>query len=131
MGSIVTLVEQLERNAKEIPLKTAVIYRDKKISYRQLDELANRLADYFLERGLKKGDRVGFMLPRIPELVISFLAVAKAGGIVVPINFELMAKEFRTIVDTISPKYLIVHASFLDIAKRFVRDSSQIVQRQL
>jgi len=106
------------RNAKEIPVKTAVIHRDKGISYRQLDESANRLADYFLERGLKKRDRVGFMLPRIPELVISFLAVAKAGGILVPINFELTAKELRASVDTVLPKHLIVHTSFLGCCQK-------------
>ncbi len=112
------LVEMLERNAKEIPEKTAIIFHDIKIDYRELNQIVNRLANGLMDMGLKRGDRVGLMLPRIPELVMSFLAVAKAHGVAVPINFELTDKNIGTILKGISPWCLIVHSSFIDLAKQ-------------
>ena len=67
-----TLVEILEKNAREIPEKTAIIFHDIKINYRELNETVNKLANSLTEMGLGNGDRVGLILPRIPELVISF-----------------------------------------------------------
>ncbi len=112
-----TLTEMLERNAKEIPGKSAIVFRDVRISYSELEEIVNKLANALLEMGLKRGDRVGLMLPRVPELVISFLAIAKARGIVVPVNFELIGEDAAIILKRISPRFLVVYGQFLDIAR--------------
>lgn len=121
-----TLVEVLERNAKEIPEKTAIIFHDTRISYRELNQTVNRLANEFIDMGLKKGDTVGLMLPRIPELVISFLASIKAHGIAVPINFELTDKNIKTILQSISPLCLVVHSSFFNLAQQSIPHDLQI-----
>lgn len=113
-----TLVEILEKNAWEIPEKIAIIFHHTRITYRELNETVNKLSNSLLEMGFGKGDRVGLMLPRIPELVISFLAVVKSQGIAVPINFELTDENIKAIFDDVSPRYLIVHSQFLDIAAR-------------
>jgi acyl-coenzyme A synthetase/AMP-(fatty) acid ligase len=123
---IVTLVEQLENNAREFPDKLALVFRTNKMSYGDLNDAVNRLANALLEMNLRKGDRVGLVLPRIPELVISLLAVAKAGAVVVPVNFELTSEKVRVILETVSPRYLIVHVSFLELAKRSIPDALQI-----
>jgi len=120
------LVEQLERNAREYPEKPAVIFRGSRMNYRELNDLVNKLAGSLLEMGLKKGDRVGLMLPRNPQLVVSFLAVAKAGAIVVPINYELAHKDIRAFLTTVSPLCLIVSTSFLDTARRAMPPDFQI-----
>ena len=121
-----TLVEMTERNAKKFPEKAAIIYHDIEITYRELNETVNKMANAFLTMGLKKGDRVGLMLPRIPELTISFLSIAKAQGIVVPINFELPEEKIRIIITDISPRYLIVHDNFLDLTKRSLISGPEI-----
>ncbi|WP_169702896.1 AMP-binding protein [Candidatus Kuenenia stuttgartensis] len=90
-----TLPEILERYAAEIPNKTAIIYHHKKINYHGYNTLANSLANELLNIGVKRGDRIGLMLPRIPELVISFMGIAKAGAIVAPINYELTEEGIR------------------------------------
>ena len=120
------LVEILEKNAREIPEKTAIIFHNIKINYRELNETVNKLANSLIEMGFGKGDRVGLMLPRIPELVISFLAVAKSQGIAVPINFELTDENIKTILNSISPRYLIVHSQFLDLARRCISCNLQV-----
>ena len=112
-----TLVEMLETNARNLPDKTAIVYSDFKITYRELHQTVNRLTNALVEMGINKGDRVGLILPRIPELITSFLAVAKAQGIVVPINFELLDRKIRVLLNSITPRYLIVHENFLPLAE--------------
>ena len=115
-----TLIDMLERNAREFPEKIAIIYHDIRITYRELNETVNKVAHSLIDIGLKKGDRVCFMLPRIPELIISFLAIAKAKGILVPINFELFDDKIRSILINSYPQFLIVHKKFLDLAQKSV-----------
>ncbi len=121
-----TLVEILEKNAKEIPEKAAIIFHDSRINYKELNETVNRLANGLVEMGFRTGDMVGLMLPRIPELIISFLAVAKTCGIAAPVNFELIDEDINTIFHSISPRYLIVHSLFIDLAIRSIPPDSQI-----
>jgi long-chain acyl-CoA synthetase len=121
----VTLVEMLDRNAREIPGKTAVIFQNTKITYKELNETVNRLANALSEIGLKKGDRVVLMLPRIPELIISFLSIAKVHGIAVPINFELPVGGVRTILESISSQFLIVYSPFLELVKKSIPVDSE------
>lgn len=115
-----TLVEMLERNTRDVPDKVAIVYQELRITYRELNEQVNKLAHALLDLGLQKGDRIGFMLPRIPELVISFLAAAKSQGILFPINFELRHENIRAVLNHLLPRFLIVHESFVDLAKKSI-----------
>jgi len=110
-----TIVELLEKNARDIPEKTAIIFHEERMSYRELDDTVNKVTNFLIDTGVKKGDRIGLMLPRIPELVVGFLAAAKALGIAVPVNFELPRERIRTILEDTTPRCLVVHVSFLDL----------------
>ena len=107
-------------NVKKFSEKTAIIYHHTKMTYRELDEAVNKVAHALIDLGVKKGDKVGMMLPRIPELIISFLGTAMAQGIVAPINFERLDKEILITLSDLSPRCLIVHKQFLELAKRCI-----------
>ncbi len=121
-----TLIEQLERNVREFPYKTAIVFKDTRINYQELNDTVNRLANTLRDIGIKKGDRVCMALPRTPELVISFLAIAKAYGIAVPVNFELTPERIRELIFKINPGCLIVHSSFLSHVKEAVSEISNM-----
>lgn len=117
----------LKRNMQLLPGKVAIIYHDVRITFKELNETVNRIANALIAAGIKRGDRVGIVLPRIPELVMSFLAISKAGGIVVPINFELKDEGVRDILITISPRFIIVHKQFQEPLKRAIPPGSNTV----
>ena len=76
----------LEDAARKHPNKTATVFFNARLTYRQLDALANRVAAALRAGGLKKGERVGLILPNCPQFVASYYGVLKAGGVVVANN---------------------------------------------
>jgi long-chain acyl-CoA synthetase len=63
--------------------KTAVVHEGKSLTYDELEENSNRLANLFSEMGTKKGDRILIYLRNSPEFVIAYYGILKAGGIVI------------------------------------------------
>jgi len=66
--------------------KTCIHYEGRNLTYPEVDDISSRFASALLALGVKKGDRVAVFLPNIPQLVISFFGILKAGGIVVMCN---------------------------------------------
>jgi amino acid adenylation domain-containing protein len=75
-----------ERRVVRSPDSTALLFKDKKLSYQQVNEGANRLAHHLIKKGLRPGALVGIALERSPELVVALLAVLKAGAAYVPLD---------------------------------------------
>ena len=87
----------LEKAAARFGDKPALHFMDKRMSYAELDALANRAAAGFQKLGVKPGVHVGLYLPNTPHYVIAFFGVLKAGGTVVnysPLD-ALQALEFK------------------------------------
>jgi long-chain acyl-CoA synthetase len=82
----VPLFEFLRDSAKKYPDKTAIIYFDRKITFRELDVLSDKFATALVDFGVKKGDKVAIFLPNIPQFVISYYGALKAGAIVTAIS---------------------------------------------
>ena len=78
--------EHVESAAARHPNSIAVIARDATLSYRQLNERANKLGRELRESGLKPGDSAGILCERISDLVVAMLAVLKCGGCFVPLD---------------------------------------------
>ncbi len=79
----VMLPDFLRSATRRFPLKTAIVYYGKKISYRRLNREANRFANALKRLGIKPGDRVMILLPNIPQTVVAFFGALKAGAVVV------------------------------------------------
>ena len=76
----------LENSARKFPDRDAVIFYGKRITYGGLWDQARRLAASLRGLGVGKGDRVGLLLPNVPQFIIAYNAILAAGGIVVPVN---------------------------------------------
>jgi fatty-acyl-CoA synthase len=88
-----TYGEQLARTARKTPEGRALRFKDKDMTFRELDERVTRLANALVERDVVKGDRVATLVLNCIEVVEVYLACARLGAICVPINFRLVADE--------------------------------------
>ncbi len=68
---------------------------DATMTYKELDEQVNRLANALMAMGVKKGDRVAIFLPNCPQFVITYYAILKIGAIVSPNNPLYVARELE------------------------------------
>ncbi len=87
----ITLHQLLDETAQRFPDHTAIIFPGAlgdtyRLSYWELNQQANRLANALIELGVKKGDKVALLMPNCPQFVISYYAILKAGGIAVATN---------------------------------------------
>jgi long-chain acyl-CoA synthetase len=82
----IPLQELLMKSAREFPEKTAILYFDKGMTYRELNNLSDKFAAALDGLGVKKGDKVAIFLPNIPQFVISYYGIVKTGAIVTAIS---------------------------------------------
>ncbi len=87
LASIVT------ESSDRVPAGTAIQLGEVGMTYAELDERSARLATLLATRGVKRGDRVGVMLPNVPEFPIAYYSVLRAGAVVVPMNVLLKRRE--------------------------------------
>src|ERR1700694_4283506 len=85
----------LEESTKRNPDKVAIILDDFKMTYKQLDEAANQVANSLRTAGIKPGERVGMMLPNVPHFPMIYFGILKAGCVAVPMNVLLKAPEIE------------------------------------
>ena len=78
--------ELFEAQAERTPEAVAVETAGERISYRELDERANRLAAYLHSRGIRLEDRVGVSMERSTEMIVALLGVLKAGAAYLPLD---------------------------------------------
>ena len=93
MISVTNLAQNLTRTTRAHAGRVAVRVDDATMTYRALDEASARVAGLLHERGLKPGDRVGIMMPNVAEVPVVYYGVLRAGGVVVPMNPLLKARE--------------------------------------
>jgi len=106
------LGQNLKVNAKKFPTTVALQDSHRSFTYPQTNDRVNRLANSLLSLGLTKGDRIAVLMENSIEIVEIYLATAKSGLVIVPINFRLVGPEISYIVNNSDAKAFIVHDEF-------------------
>src|ERR1035437_10373123 len=107
-----TLGDVFRRSAHYHPTRMAVIFEDERSTYRELDELSIRIGASLIELGVQYRDRVGIFMQNSVELVATFLAAARIGAAIVPLNTRLRGSELRAVIDSNVLTALITHRTF-------------------
>src|SRR5262245_5596242 len=81
-----TLVDLFEEQVEKSPDAVAVAYEEQELTYRELNERANRLAHLLIGKGIGPEDVVALAMPRSPEMIVSLLGILKAGAAYLPID---------------------------------------------
>ena len=102
--------------------KTAIEFEDKKISFKELDLISDKVANGLKNLGVKKGDRLAQYLGNCLELIYFFLGTLKAGAIVVPMNCTFKEQEIRHILTNSVSKLIITDNERISALKNILPD---------
>jgi long-chain acyl-CoA synthetase len=111
LASIVTA------SAERSPEAAAIRLGETELTYAQLDDGSARLATLLRQKGLEPGDRVGVMLPNVPQFPVAYYGALRAGGIVVPMNVLLKRREIAFYLEDSGAKLLLAWHGFAEEAR--------------
>jgi acyl-CoA synthetase (AMP-forming)/AMP-acid ligase II len=107
--------DMLRRNAKRFPGRIAIVSQGREISYRTLNERVNGLSHALLQRGLKKGDRLGVLVHNGYQFVEAYFAAAKTGAIFCACNTHSKEGELKQTVNYSAPRFMIFDHDYSDM----------------
>lgn len=108
---LISLPILFEKQVQKNPNKIAVTCNGVNLTYKELNERANELAHYLVKEGIRPNQFVALVFPRSVEMVVSMLAVLKAGAAYLPIDPEYPAERIHYIVNDAKPACIITHSS--------------------
>ena len=118
----------LGRAAEVFADREAVVYGERRMTYTQLSQEVTRVAHGLQACGVGAGDRVAYLLPNIPEMLVAHFAVPLAGGVLVPINTRLAPPEIQYILAHCGAKVLVVDAALHDRVASVMADLPDLRQ---
>ena len=107
-----TIARSFRAQAARTPDAIAVVAGDRSLTYRQLDERANRLARHLQSLGVKPDTLVGVAMGRSETLVVSLLAILKAGGAYVPLDPTYPQDRLSLVIEDSGMPVLLTTARF-------------------
>jgi long-chain acyl-CoA synthetase len=117
------LASLLTESAERTPEAPAIRLGGLELGYGELDEHSARLATLLREHSFQPGDRVGVMLPNVPEFPVSYYGVLRAGGVVVPMNVLLKRREIAFYLEDSGAKLLLAWHGFAEEARAGAADA--------
>lgn len=113
--------------AERDPEAIAVVFKDQRVTYRELEERSNQLAGLLKMVGCEKGDRIGLLLPKSIPAIIGMLGALKAGCIYVPMDVASPTARLAKIIDSSEPRCILA----IDATAKLLNAAiSQIRSRQ-
>jgi acyl-CoA synthetase (AMP-forming)/AMP-acid ligase II/ABC-type proline/glycine betaine transport system permease subunit len=122
--------DHLERQAIERPNKIAILFKEERITFSDLNTMSNRLANRFLNLGIKKGDRVVLLFQNCPEFCVAYFAILKIGAIAVILDFRLSPAEMEPIFQEAEVSAIVTSVRqkvFIDRVRKVVPSLQHIV----
>ncbi|MGE2688296.1 acyl-CoA synthetase [Mycolicibacterium pulveris] len=108
------IADLAEHAIDAVPDRVALICGDDELTYLQLEEKANRLAHYLIDKGVKKDDKVGLYCRNRNEIVVAMLGIVKAGAILVNVNYRYVEGELKYLFENSDMVALIHERQYSD-----------------
>ncbi len=125
--AISPLKEATEIKARYLPSdRIAIAWRDKRMTWKEVDDRVNRLAASLHRLGVKKGETCAFLFYNQPEFIETNLAIQTLGAIPVPVNFHYVAGELSYVLDNSEATCFLFHHNALEMVKGIVADLPRI-----
>jgi amino acid adenylation domain-containing protein/non-ribosomal peptide synthase protein (TIGR01720 family) len=108
------LVQIIERQAERTPQRTALVFEDECLTYEDLNARANQMAHYLRRSGVGPDTLVGICMERSFDMVVSLLAVLKAGGAYLPLDPEYPGNRLTFMLADSQASLLLTHSDLLE-----------------
>ena len=122
-----TLHELCSAQAQRTPEKTAVVFADHRLSYRELDEQSNQWARFLTSKGIGQGQLVGLYVPRSEQMVAVLLGILKSGAGYVPLDPAFPNDRLKYMCDQSQLEWVIADQSVRETSRKFEK-TALIVQ---
>jgi long-chain acyl-CoA synthetase len=109
------LRELVQNQANKFEDKIFMYWEDTTISYSQLNDLTNKVANLLYNLGIRKGDKVSVYLPNMPEYVYLYLGIPKIGAVTGPVNALFKAREVKFVVNHSEAKIIVTIPKFMEL----------------
>ncbi len=109
-----TVVEIFEEQVRKTPDNIAVVYENERITYSELNNRANAVAERLRAMGVKPCDFVAILAERSIEMIVGIYGIVKSGGAYVPINTEYPKERIDYIIKDCNPKAILVYRAQAD-----------------
>ncbi|MCI0394516.1 MAG: long-chain fatty acid--CoA ligase [Chloroflexi bacterium] len=119
----------LEEAARSHPDHVAIVFKGRKITYRELNELSDAVAAGLAANGFKKGDRAVVYMPNTPQFVMIYYGILKAGGIVIATNPLYTERELEHQLADCGAETAFVLSLYYDKLKKVQKDGHTNVKR--
>lgn len=109
-----SVAQMLTIRSNETPESPHVYYYDQRLTYKDTNDRANRVANFLKEKGIKKGDIVAVMILNAPEIYYAMWGAQKLGAIAMPMNYCLKGSEIAYVLNDAKPKIAFVGSDYMD-----------------
>ncbi len=123
----------LDRAARDYAERKALVFfeRGEELTYAALRHQVDRLANALAAIGVGKGTKVALMMPNVPEYPVSWFALAKLGGIAVPVNCRFTARELDYVLGDSAAEFLIIHRDYGELLPSLERRPGALVDNHI
>ncbi|HLZ38380.1 MAG TPA: long-chain fatty acid--CoA ligase [Mycobacteriales bacterium] len=112
-ATTLSIASILAESARRYPDRVALLLTEREITYATLWDQARRYAAVLRDRGIEPGDRIGLLIPNVPDFPRAYYAVQAIGGVAVPVHALLTAEEIAYILSDSGAKMLVCAGSLL------------------
>ncbi len=107
----------VETSAARYPDKVAIVHENNRITYRQVNDASNRLAHFFIDRGVCAGERIVLLLENSCEYAIAYYGILKAGAVAVPLSYDLKPEGLNPLLIELEPAVIVSSTRFERLLK--------------
>jgi long-chain acyl-CoA synthetase/crotonobetaine/carnitine-CoA ligase len=128
-----TLGDFIAERAASLGAQTACVYfvDGDALSYADIDEGANRLASSLVAIGVRKGAHVAVMLPNVSAFPVTWVAIARIGAVMVPVNASYTGAELGYVLNDSDAQYLVIDESLLEVFEAMPERPALLAERNV
>lgn len=126
LNSIRLLHQILEEAAKAWPDRVAVVHGKERKTYACLDKNANRIGSALLNAGIRRGERVGILMPNGVDYICAYFGISKMGGVAVPINTAIHPEGLSYLLQDAGIRALMFHGSVRAVFNRLAYEMERL-----